>query len=70
MKWNGRMERIFHTSILFNVVFIPSVLNEAALDQTHKMIKKKVVTNGLFKYIGWKKEWKLQPDLHSNSLQF
>ena len=39
---NG-MERIFHTSILahFNIVFIPSAINDAAFDYTQKMIKEK-----------------------------
>ena len=45
------MERIFHTSIPahFNVVFLPNAVNKAAFDETHKMIKEKVVAKGLFK---------------------
>ena len=43
MEWNGKKFPYFHTfSILahFNVVFIPNAVNNAAFDQTHKMIKK------------------------------
>ena len=46
----------------FNVVFILNAVNEAAFDQTHKMIKEKIVAKGLHNELSRKKEWKLQPD--------
>ena len=52
MEWNEKNFPYFYTfSILahIKVVYILSAVNKAAFDQTHKMMKKKVVAKGLLK---------------------